>query len=117
MVSAKLLLVAAFTTVTSAANCSGDGDGECVTYGLVCQNGGMGDVYGSYKPDCSGHCFQYDSFQAIEVHGNGAYGTDCVVYSDANCQNEIFDTENQLDGGNCHDTGIAMSMKCYFHYK
>lgn len=69
----------------------------CITYfsDSGCTNG---RALGSYKPDCTGHCFQYSTFSSIRVQANTVTGADCVAYSDSNCQNEI------KDSGNRHDT-------------
>ena len=85
----------------------------CVTY--YSDNGCTpGLSLGSYKPDCSGHCFQYNSFSSIQVGGSIVTGADCIAYSDGNCQNEIGDSGNQ-HGPHCFDNlNRAQSMKCYY---
>jgi hypothetical protein len=100
-----------------AGNCQGTpgtANGECVAYyyGPNCGNGG--GLAGKYKPTCKGNCFKFNSFNSIAAEGDGTYGTDCVVYSDDNCQNEIGDTGNHISGGPCNNFPGANSMKCYY---
>jgi hypothetical protein len=62
--------------LASAANCQnspGVANGQCVKfYG----NGECkGSALGSYKPDCTGACFRYNSFGSLNVGGDGTYGT------------------------------------------
>ncbi|KAH7410526.1 hypothetical protein DE146DRAFT_361362 [Phaeosphaeria sp. MPI-PUGE-AT-0046c] len=89
-------------------------DGEsCVTYYA---DGGCtsGRTLGSYKPDCTGACFRYDSFTSIKVSGSAIWGVGCVAYSDTNCQNKIADSGN-VRGSRCMtELGAAKSMQCYF---
>ncbi|KAJ7857131.1 hypothetical protein B0H14DRAFT_2158118, partial [Mycena olivaceomarginata] len=73
------------------------GAGELTNYVLTCNNG----------------CFQYSSFDSVRVSGSGFEGTDCHIFPDPNCQNEILDTGNQL-GGKCVDMPGARSMIWYF---
>ncbi|KAJ7349752.1 hypothetical protein DFH08DRAFT_696425 [Mycena albidolilacea] len=116
ILSSLLTALAALTQTALAANCGGAGgtaNGECVMY-----NGGscsQGAKLGSYRPTCTGNCFQYSTFYSITPEGDGTYGTDCVVYSDSNCQHEIADTGNQISGGPCFDIPQGgNSMKCYY---
>jgi hypothetical protein len=91
---------ALFTTTTFAANCNnapGVANGECVKYFSTANCAGSFKL-GEYKPDCSGSCFKYDSFQAIHVGGDGTYGTDCKAYSDDNCQSPLQDSGNVVVG-------------------
>jgi hypothetical protein len=94
--------------------------GECVIY-----YGGSGcysPMLGSFRPTCQGNCFQFNSFGSVSVAGDGFSGTDCVLYSDINCQDEIIggDTGNEVSRGgtvNClsvNNGGVAQSMQCYF---
>ncbi|KAK5655699.1 hypothetical protein OQA88_5632 [Cercophora sp. LCS_1] len=119
MIIPSSLLVAALVNVALAADCPSD-QRPCVKFGTSCIFNLPGNhvtgVIGSYRPDCSGHCFQYDSFGSISAAGNGLYGTRCHVYSDVNCQNEILDTGNQVNNGDCHILSPSgKSMKCYYH--
>ncbi|MCJ1456928.1 hypothetical protein MMC28_007294 [Mycoblastus sanguinarius] len=92
------------------AACNSD---ACVTY---YSDSGCTDglALGSYKPDCSGHCFQYSSFSSIEVAGSTILGVDCVAYSDSNCQNKIGDSGNQHDTHCLENLNGAQSMQCYW---
>ena len=85
----------------------------CVTY--FSDNGCTdGLALGSYRPDCSGHCFQYSSFGSIRVAGNWNTGVDCVAYSDLDCRDQIADSGNQ-HGRHCLDNlNGAQSMQCYY---
>jgi hypothetical protein len=108
--SAALVVLAALATRTAAKNCA-SGAAACVAYGPAC-----GDLTEQYTPTCEGNCFQYNSFGAIQVQGNIIKGTDCHVYSDSNCQNQILDTGNQVLTGSCHTLSQpGQSMKCYFN--
>ncbi|KAF7342479.1 hypothetical protein MVEN_01837400 [Mycena venus] len=92
----------------------GSGGGECVTYfhGSDCDSA---NYIGDYVPTCGGNCFQYSSFDSLDVNGNDIFGTDCHVYSDSNCQNQIADTGNIVSfAGKCVNTQGAQSMKCYY---
>jgi hypothetical protein len=124
-----------------AANCQnspGVANGQCVKfYGNgECKGGALG----SYKPDCTGACFRYNSFGSLSVGGDGTYGTlfsisfglvdvpgngrvwadrkegtRCVAYSDDNCNNQVQDTGNVVVGaGKCSGTPGAKSMRCYY---
>ncbi|KAF3911934.1 hypothetical protein ABW20_dc0108169 [Dactylellina cionopaga] len=98
-----------------AANCidsPGNLGGQCVEFWA----GGSGGCNGpklSYRPDCSGACFHYDSFTGIRVSGDGTYGTNCHIYSDYNCQNQITTTGNTVFRSVCL-AKTAKSMKCYY---
>jgi hypothetical protein len=106
-----LFTLAALATCTAAKSCATFG--ACVTYGDVC-NGA--ELPNGYTPTCTGNCFQYDSFGAIQVWGNDFLGTDCHVYSDDNCQNQILDTGNQVFTGSCHTLDpVGKSMKCFYN--
>jgi hypothetical protein len=90
-------------------------NGQCVT--LYNSEDCNGPVIGSYKPTCEGNCFQYDNFGSVSVAGDGTYGTDCHVYSDINCQNQIGDSGNHVIGAaQCLRLGLhaGKSMKCFF---
>jgi hypothetical protein len=88
-----------------------NGSGQCVTY---YSQSGYNGVVSSYKPDCSGACFQYDSFQSLGTNGNIIYGIACSVYSDDNCNNEVKNIPNHK-GTRCDDVGTARSMRCYYN--
>jgi hypothetical protein len=70
-------LALALLPLASAADCQnspGVANGQCVKF-----YGGNGECkgnpLGSYKPDCTGSCFQYNSFGSLKVAGDGTYGT------------------------------------------
>jgi hypothetical protein len=110
-----LLLALAVVRPSTAANCSGnDGGagGECVYYyASSCDDS---NALGSYKPTCEGNCFRYSSFSAIGVSGDKWKGTNCVAFSDDNCQNAIGSTGNELDTSCTDFNKQANSMQCYF---
>ncbi|KAJ7857090.1 hypothetical protein B0H14DRAFT_3640120 [Mycena olivaceomarginata] len=87
-------------------------DSECVELyrGSDCQ--GAGELT-NYVPTCNNGCFQYSSFDSVRVSGSGFEGTDCHIFSDPNCQNEITDTGNEVQT-NCVNAPGAQSMICYF---
>ena len=95
-------------------------DGECVTY-YKDQGCTSSLALGSYKPDCSGHCFQYDSFGSLSVKGNDggilfSYKTKCTAYRDDNCQDKISETSDVGTKERClENIEPAKSMKCYWH--
>ena len=68
---------------------------------------------GSFKPDCTGACFQFSSFNSVGVAGTIILGVDCVAFSDTNCQSRMGDTGNQ-HGTHCL-VGVtgAQSMQCF----
>ncbi|KAJ7347479.1 hypothetical protein DFH08DRAFT_960797 [Mycena albidolilacea] len=98
-------------SLASAKECNGGG-GECVSHfhGSSCQGT---NFIGDYVPTCGGNCFQYSSFDSLLVEGSLFLGTDCHVYSDYNCQNQIVDTGNIL-GTSCYNTPGAQSMRCFY---
>ncbi|KAJ7467504.1 hypothetical protein FB451DRAFT_1137342 [Mycena latifolia] len=67
-----------------------------------------------YVPTCQGNCYQYDSFDSVEVSGSWIRGTTCHIYSDRNCQDQITNTGNVFFD-KCANTPGAKSMKCYFN--
>jgi hypothetical protein len=111
------LLAAVMSASVFAKDCSvprfpGTANGECVT--LFTGNAVDEGSSISYKPTCQGNCYQYSSFGGLVVTGDGTYGTDCHVYSDYNCQNQILNTGNQLQEGNYDLSPKGQSMKCYY---
>ena len=79
------IVILALSASGLAADCvtgASPANGECVGFYL---GGSCTGEIGSYKPTCSGNCFQYDSFNSLSVAGDGTYGTDCTAYSDDNC--------------------------------
>ncbi|KAJ7445844.1 hypothetical protein FB451DRAFT_1292327 [Mycena latifolia] len=88
------------------------GSGECVTLfsGGGCQSGAE---LTEFVPTCEGNCFQFSSFDSVSVIGNGFLGTDCHVFADSNCQDEIADTGNSV-GFECANAAGAQSMQCFF---
>jgi hypothetical protein len=99
------------TSLSKRAPCNSD---ACITY--FSDNGCTNGLErGSYKPDCSGHCFQYDSFSSIRISASFFIGAGCVAYSDSNCQNRIADSGN-VRGRTCMDNlNGAKSMQCYWN--
>ena len=82
------VVLAAMLPAALAANCQNSGgvaNGECVKY--YSNDQCKGDVVGSYKPTCEGNCYQAP-FSSVFVSGDGTFGTDCVLYSDADCSIE-----------------------------
>jgi hypothetical protein len=122
IMKASLILPIAIQAVRVMANCNsppGLANGQCVRYyrGRDCINDAA-HIRGSYSPNCGGSCYQFDSFESIEVHGDGFFGTNCVVYADINCQQRIGETGNQVSVGGVTTclslTGSAKSMKCFW---
>ncbi|KAJ7586892.1 hypothetical protein C8J56DRAFT_715867, partial [Mycena floridula] len=56
----------------------------------------------NYVPTCEGNSYQFDSFDSVAVQGNDFLGTDCLIYLDVNCQNQVADTGNR----------VALAPKC-----
>lgn len=116
----KILYGATFLSIlvhfAFAKDCSIQiGTEECIAFyrGGGCESPGL---LGSYTPTCGGNCFQYNHFDSLSVKGNVLFGTDCHIYSDINCQNQIADTGNhKSDVAHCIDVPGAQSMKCYFN--
>jgi hypothetical protein len=109
-----LLLAATWLQGASAAPDKSCGhNGECVSLQTGC--GYLSSVLTNYVPTCGGNCYQYDSFAAVTVAGNGVFGTDCVIYSDDNCVNEFFDSGNQK-GSECYVLSQpGRSMRCFYN--
>ncbi|KAJ7147418.1 hypothetical protein C8R43DRAFT_889902 [Mycena crocata] len=109
-ITSTILAFALSTTLISAKSCGG---GACVQYyhGSDCR---AFPAAGEYVPTCKGNCFQFSTFDSLYASGNSVFGTNCHVYSDPNCENEIADTGNQ-SGGKCVNTPAAQSMKCYYN--
>lgn len=108
--------------IASACNIPGLVNGQCVE---LYRNPGCvhshtdGNVIGDFKPTCGGGCFQYDSFGSVYVAGDGTRGTNCVAYSDVNCQNKVIESGNIISiGGTTKclsaNGGRFKSLKCYF---
>lgn len=70
------------TELASSAPCQGS---ECVS---LYSGAGCKSSLTNFIPTCEGNCFQM-GFDSLGVSGNGFKGTDCHVYSDTNCQNQI----------------------------
>ncbi|KAJ7169297.1 hypothetical protein C8R43DRAFT_916772 [Mycena crocata] len=95
------------TELASSAPCQGS---ECVS---LYSGAGCKSSLTNFIPTCEGNCFQM-GFDSLGVSGNGFKGTDCHVYSDTNCQNQILDTGNEVEISGCFDSAGAQSMKCFF---
>ncbi|KAJ7226599.1 hypothetical protein C8J57DRAFT_1585400 [Mycena rebaudengoi] len=87
-------------------------ENECVSLhrGDNCQASGL---LTDFVPTCEGNCFQFDSFDSVLVRGSGFKGTDCHIFSDINCQNEIVDSGNE-EREHCESAPGAQSMRCFF---
>ncbi|KAJ7478938.1 hypothetical protein FB451DRAFT_1240207 [Mycena latifolia] len=96
-------------SIALSKSCDG---GECVSLyrGSDCQPAGE---LTDYVPTCGGNCYQFNSFDSVAVSGGFADGTDCHIFSDINCQNEITDTGN-VHSNKCVNTPGAQSMICYY---
>ena len=130
------VVLAAMLPTALAANCQNSGgvaNGECVKY--YSNDQCKGDVVGSYKPTCEGNCYQAP-FSSVFVSGDGTFGTDCVLYSDADCSIEqtvspafcrvnhelcVLTRIDDQDSGNvvvgagkCASAPNAKSMKCFY---
>ncbi|KAL5334386.1 hypothetical protein BJX70DRAFT_378346 [Aspergillus crustosus] len=115
-----LTMALAGVTVAKDCNTLAGGVLECVQYGKGSCNNEVGPVT-QYAPTCGGNCY-VDDFDYIFVSGNGVFGTDCIAYSDTECQNEIGRSGNQVvkecldiydDAG--YPVGGGKSMKCYYN--
>lgn len=73
MVFISLIVVTGLASLARqvlAENCQnspGVANGECVKF--YSSSNCNGNPEGSFKPDCSGHCFQFSSFGSIGVGG------------------------------------------------
>ena len=111
------IVILALSASGLAADCvtgasPGTANGECVGFYL---GGSCTGEIGSYKPTCAGNCFQYDSFNSLSVAGDGTFGTDCIAYSDDNCQTSMGNTGNVTVGPEqCFTYPGAKSMRCYY---
>ncbi|KZL75096.1 hypothetical protein CT0861_12512, partial [Colletotrichum tofieldiae] len=67
---------------------------------------GCSDQIGANGPGrCSGTCYRSsDAIASIKAVGDGTYGTNCHLYYDDNCQNQIGETGNSVTGGGKCDT-------------
>ncbi|KAF3307657.1 hypothetical protein TWF173_002623 [Orbilia oligospora] len=109
-----LALLTSSPIAVFAANCLGTPGlpgGQCVKFWTGAT--GCTGTFLSYKPDCSGACFKYDSFTGIKASGDGHFGTNCAIFSDVNCQNQIASTGNNAVQPQCFKK-VGKSMKCYF---
>lgn len=100
-------------TLLPRAECGSGVRRECVTY---YSGSGCSGKLGQYAPDCTGHCFQYSSFNSLQTVGGGFLanlGVACKVYSDNNCQNQIADLPNSFNQ-RCASFSGGRSMKCYW---
>lgn len=82
---------------------------ECVKFG----SGGFNcdNPYGDYVPTCGGNCFQYSTFDWLDLTDGIIYSTDCTAFWDSNCSNQM-----QSVGEGCYLLqGSANSMKCYYN--
>ncbi|KAI5928597.1 hypothetical protein F4810DRAFT_11951 [Camillea tinctor] len=87
----------------SACASPGVANGQC---GRYYRNGGCNDQIGAIDPgSCSGTCYQSaDGIASLQATGDGTYGTNCVLYEDSNCQNQLGETGNSI---------FSWNQKCY----
>ncbi|KAJ7587297.1 hypothetical protein C8J56DRAFT_786902 [Mycena floridula] len=87
------------------------GNNEC-----VCLYGGRNclvqNQITNYVPTCEGNSYQFDSFDSVAAQGNDFLQTDCLLYSDVNCQNQVADTGNRVS---LAPTPGARSMRCFYN--
>ncbi|KAI0006630.1 hypothetical protein F4779DRAFT_595574 [Xylariaceae sp. FL0662B] len=100
--------------------------GECVKFYSAKGCSNLYELH-SYRPTCEGNCYQYDSFVAVNVAGDGASGTSCEMYRDYNCQDPAGSTGLEVGSFNPQEgeyttctsvqdsVGKWKSMKCYFN--
>jgi hypothetical protein len=112
-----------FGNTAFAANCqnsAGVANGQCVKYyeKANCNRAIDNPALGSYKPDCSGACFNFQNFRSVSAVGDGTYGTNCEIFKDLNCQNKLGQTGNTVVyPPSCFSTTLfpgAKSMRCYY---
>ncbi|KAK2029947.1 hypothetical protein LX32DRAFT_342432 [Colletotrichum zoysiae] len=88
------------TELQRRAACAAAGvvNGEC---GRYYRGTGCNDQIGANGPGrCSGTCYSSsDAIASIKAVGDGTYGTNCHLYYDYNCQNQIGETGNAITGG------------------
>ena len=107
------LTMAPWAMAEDCQNTGGVANGECVTVytGQGCEDF---QIEARYKPTCEGNCFVM-GFSSLHVAGDGTFGTDCIAYSDTNCQVEMSDTGNIATGpGVCRNFPNAQSQKCFY---
>ncbi|KAK2599833.1 hypothetical protein N8I77_011556 [Diaporthe amygdali] len=86
----------------SACAAAGVVNGQC---GRYYRNTGCNDQIGSVDPGrCSGTCYKSsDTIYSVRAVGDGTYGTNCHLYYDDSCQNQIGETGNAIVGaGKCY---------------
>ncbi|KAJ7756228.1 hypothetical protein B0H16DRAFT_695394 [Mycena metata] len=108
--SAFSFLAAVLTVQRTTAECTGTDACVELHRGADCS---VDETLVSFIPSCGGGCYQYSNFDSVEVGGTFLFGTDCHVYSDFNCQDEILDTGNILTE-KCVNTPGAQSLRCFF---
>jgi hypothetical protein len=86
-------------------------DNPCVAY-FADRGAEQSHLLGSYEPTPNGNCFQYDSFESIEVWGDGILPIRGTVYSDINCSREIGTVGPTT--GTAVFNGTGRSMRFYF---
>ncbi|CEJ82769.1 hypothetical protein VHEMI02817 [[Torrubiella] hemipterigena] len=92
-------------------NIPGIANGACVHYYSANRCADRDHIKG-YKPTCAGNCY-VDRFHSVKVAGDGTYSTNCVLFSDTNCQNKILDMGSKTGQGKCKNAD-GWSMKCYY---
>ncbi|KAK3325922.1 hypothetical protein B0H66DRAFT_549768 [Apodospora peruviana] len=52
------------------------------------------------RQKCQGTCYQSsDPIASLKAVGDGTYGTNCVLFYDSNCQQQVGETGNSATGG------------------
>ncbi len=67
---------------------------------------------------CQGTCYySSDAISSLKAVGDGTYGTNCVLFYDNNCQQQIGETGNAIfGGGKCYTPQggrTGHSFKCW----
>ena len=67
---------------------------------------------------CQGTCYySSDAIASLKAVGDGTYGTNCVLYYDNNCQQQMGETGNAIfGGGKCYNAPngrTGHSFKCW----
>lgn len=104
------------TGLVKRADCTshhGVANGACVEYYSQSGNCGWDGLIRAYRPTCAGNCY-VDVFNAIQVSGDGTYGTSCEAFSDNQCQTSVGKTGNKVLGNQCSGNLKGRSMKCYY---
>ncbi|KAJ0303501.1 uncharacterized protein N0V96_000468 [Colletotrichum fioriniae] len=107
------------TDLQRRAACAAAGvvNGQC---GRYYRGTGCSDQIGAIGPGrCSGQCYSSsDAIASLRAVGDGTYGTNCHLYYDSNCQNQIGETGNAIvGGGKCYTPPSGQtghSLLCWY---